>query len=200
MPENIKLNKVSLREQKQKLGIYQRFLPALEARKQLFLVRLALVRKNIQQKQEGLEALLKDISAISPLYWEMEGLLLPFLEITGVERSLKNFAGLKVPHLEKITFAEPLYGYFDTPYTFEAVRDVTRRAIILKQELDTLRRQEEMIAEGLRKTSQRINLYEQRLMPECREAIRHINVYLQDRRAVAVGVAKAAKRLGAVSL
>jgi vacuolar-type H+-ATPase subunit D/Vma8 len=33
------------------------------------------------------------------------------------------------------------------------------------------------------------------LIPECREAIRKISVYLQDQQAAAVGVAKVAKRM-----
>jgi V/A-type H+-transporting ATPase subunit D len=199
MPENIKLNKVSLREQKQKLGMYQRFLPALEARKQLFLLQQSQVRKAIREKSLQLEASLKAAESFSPLFREMEGHLRPFLEIEQLKSSVKNFAGLKVPQLDGIVFRQPAYGFFDTPYSLEAVRDTARNIIYLKTELKFLRDQEALLSEGLRKTSQRINLYEQRLMPDCRDAIRHINVYLQDQRAVAVGVAKAAKRLSAVS-
>ncbi len=199
MPENIKLNKVSLREQKQKLGMYQRFLPALEARKQLFLLQQAQVRRAIREKSLQLEASLKAAETFSPLFREMEGLLKPFLVIEKIVRSTKNFAGLKVPQLDEVVFRQPAYGFFDTPYSFETVRDRTREIILLRTELDVLEQQEALLSEGLRKTSQRINLYEQRLMPDCREAIRHINVYLQDQRAVAVGVAKAAKRLSAAA-
>lgn len=199
MPENIKLNKVSLREQKQKLGMYQRFLPALEARKQLFLLQQAQVRGAIREKSLQLEASLKAAETFSPLFREMEGLLRPFLEIEQLKSSVKNFAGLKVPHLDGIVFRRPAYGFFDTPYSLEAVRDMARNIIYLKTELRFLQDQDLLLSEGLRKTSQRINLYEQRLMPDCREAIRHINVYLQDQRAVAVGVAKAAKRLSAAA-
>ena len=195
MPENIKLNKVSLREQKQKLGMYQRFLPALEARKQLFLLQLAQIRKQILDKKDQLADALKAAESFAPLYWQMEGLLKPFLEIETMQKSTKNFAGLKVPQLDEVVFRQPAYGFFDTPYSFETVRDRTREIILLRTELDFLEQQEALLSEGLRKTSQRINLYEQRLMPDCRDAIRHINVYLQDQRAVAVGVAKAAKRL-----
>lgn len=199
MPENIKLNKVSLREQKQKLGMYQRFLPALEARKQLFLLQQSQVRKAIREKSLQLESSLKTAGVFSPLFREMEGIIRPFLEIEQLKSSVKNFAGLKVPHLDGIVFRQPAYGFFDTPYSFETIRDMARRIIILKTELKFLQDQDSLLSEGLRKTSQRINLYEQRLMPDCRDAIRHINVYLQDQRAVAVGVAKAAKRLSAIS-
>ena len=54
MAERIKLNKISLRTQKQRLAMYQRFLPALEARKQQFMMELAAVRTQIA-KQARLE-------------------------------------------------------------------------------------------------------------------------------------------------
>ena len=60
MSERIKLNKVSLREQKQKLALYQRFLPALEARKQQFLMQMGLVRKEIRRQEERSSGALLD--------------------------------------------------------------------------------------------------------------------------------------------
>ena len=58
-----------------------------------------------------------------------------------------------------------------------------------------LKEQEKVLYQGFLKTSQRINIYEQRLIPEDRTTIRKITVYLQDQQAAAVGVAKVAKRL-----
>ncbi len=200
MAERIKLNKVSLREQKQQLGMYQRFLPALEARKQMFLLQLAEARRQSRAKRDQLRAAMDKAGELAGLLRQMDTLVTPHLKVERVDSSMKNFAGLKVPHLERVVFAERSYGLFETPYAFEGVRDTLRSLIVLGTEIKFLERQEELLNEGLRKTSQRINLYQQRLMPDCRDAIRRINVYLQDQRAVAVGVAKVAKRLSAVSL
>src|SRR5450756_1071662 len=84
---------------------------------------------------------------------------------------------------------------FATPYSFETVLVRMREAIALREEIRILKEQERILSDGFRKTSQRINLYEQRLIPDCREALRKIAVYLQDQQAAAVGVAKTAKRL-----
>ena len=195
MTERIKLNKVSLREQKQKLGLYRRFLPALEARKQQFLLQLGVVRKDIQMRQEALTDLLKEIEPWSALIWDHEPLMRYFLEIEEVRSSVHNVAGLKIPRFEKLIFSEPPSSVFATAYSFETVLDRLRAAISLREELRILKEQEKIISDGFRKTSQRINLYEQRLIPQCREALRKIAVYLQDQQAAAVGVAKTAKRL-----
>jgi V/A-type H+-transporting ATPase subunit D len=195
MAERIKLNKVALREQKQKLALYQRFLPALEARKQQFLMQLGIVRNDIRQQEVSLAALLAEISLWSALIRDMEGLLKYFLEIREVRFSMRNVAGLKIPRFQEVIFKDHAYSVFATAYSFEAVLKRLRDAIRLGEEIKILKEQERILSDGFRKTSQRINLYEQRLIPDCRAALRKIAVYLQDQQAAAVGVAKVAKRL-----
>ena len=195
MAQRIKLNKVSLREQKQKMALYQRFLPALEARKQQFLMQLGVVRKDIRKQEDALAQLMADMALWAPLIRDMEGLLKSFLTIRQIRVALHNVAGLKIPLFEEAVFEDPAYSVFATSYSFEIVLERLREAIRRREKLKILLEQERILAEGFRKTSQRINLYEQRLIPECREALRKITVYLQDQQAAAVGVAKVAKRL-----
>jgi V/A-type H+-transporting ATPase subunit D len=195
MAERIKLNKVSLREQKQKLALYQRFLPALEARKQQFLMQMAAVRTEMRQVEEALEARMADMALWAPLVRDMAGLLRPFLVVREVRTVFHNVAGLTIPHFRGVVFDDPPYSVFATPFSFEKVLDALREAIRLRRHLEILREQERILSDGFRKTSQRINLYEQRMIPDCRNAMRKITVYLQDQQAAAVGVAKVAKRL-----
>lgn len=195
MAERLRLNKVSLREQKQKLALYRRFLPALEARKQQFLMQLELVRKEIAQKEAELEKLKQSITTWSGLLAGLEAMIRPFLEIKQLNTSERNVAGLKIKRLQDVVFHNPDYSFFATPYSFETVLTQLRQAIAVMTEIKLLKEQEALLYEGFRKTSQRINLYEQRLIPGCREAIKKISVYLQDQQAAAVGVAKTAKRM-----
>jgi len=200
MEERIKLNKVSLREQKQELSLYQQFLPALEARKQQFLMQQAIVRKDIHKQEKALSDIVDDISLWSSLIREMECFLRSSVEIEEVRVSMHNVAGLRIPIFEEVIFQEPTYSVFATPYSFEIVLQRLRAAVCLREELRILLEQEWILSEGFRKTSQRINLYEQRLIPACREAMRKVSVYLQDQQAAAVGVAKVAKRMLEASL
>jgi V/A-type H+-transporting ATPase subunit D len=195
MAERIKLNKVSLREQKQKMALYQRFLPALEARKQQFLMQLGVVRKDIRKQENALAQLIADMALWAPLIRDMEGRRKPFIKIRQIRVAMHNVAGLKIPLFEEVVFEDPAYSVFATSYSFEIVLERLREAIRRREKLKILLEQERILADGFRKTSQRINLYEQRLIPECREALRKITVYLQDQQAAAVGVAKVAKRL-----
>lgn len=195
MAERIKLNRITLREQKQKLLLYERFLPALEARKQQFLMQLAIIRKEIGEQRSAMDKKLEEIALWSPLYWNILTVLPFFISLREIRRHVKNVAGLKVPVFEEVIFDDPPYSLFATPYSFDEVLAKTREVISLREYIRILKEQEGILLAGFRKTSQRINLYEQRLIPDCRKIIRKVTVYLQDQQAAAVGVAKVAKRL-----
>lgn len=196
MAERIRLNKVSLREQKQKVAMYERFLPALEARKQQLVMQLTVIRKNIRDQRNLMEKMLEEINSWASLYWEMEQMLRFYIAIREVRFASRNVAGLKIREFIEVVFDDPGYSLFRTSYSFDVVLKRTREVISLREHIRILEEQEFTLWEGFRKTSQRINLYEKRLTPQCREAIRKISVYLQDQQAAAVGVAKVAKRLG----
>jgi V/A-type H+-transporting ATPase subunit D len=195
MAERIRFNKVSLREQKQKMALYERFLPALEARKQQLVMQLAVIRHNIRDRRESMEKMVEEIHSWASLYWDMEQLLRFHIAIREIKFASRNVAGLKIREFIDVVFDEPGYSLFRTAYTFDVVLKRTREAISLREHIKILEEQEQILLDGFRKTSQRINLYEKRLVPQCREAIRRITVYLQDQQAAAVGVAKVAKRL-----
>ena len=57
---------------------------------------------------------------------------------------------------------------------------------IVQQSIDTL-------AQELRITTQRVNLFEKIKIPECIENIRRIRIYLGDQQANAVGIGKVTK-------
>ncbi len=195
MAERIRLNKVSLREQKQKMTMYERFLPALEARKQQLIMRLVVIRTNIREHRELLEIMLEEIRSWASLYWDMEQILRFYITIREIRCASRNIAGLKVREFKEVVFHDPGYSLFMTPYSFDTVLKKTREAISLREHIKILEEQEQILLDGFRKTSQRINLYKKRLIPQCKEAVRRISVYLQDQQAAAVGVAKVAKRL-----
>ena len=195
MAARIKLNKVSLRDQKKKLGMFRRFLPTLEARKQQLLMQLTAVREKIKEQQNDIDNLLKEISEWSQLYWGLEKDIRFFIRIKEVEVTISNVAGLKVPYFAGVVFEDTPYSIFATTYSLDEVIEKTRRLISFREALKILKEQEKVLDAGFKKTSQRINLYEQRLIPDCRRSIRKISVYLQDQQAASVGVAKVAKRL-----
>jgi V/A-type H+-transporting ATPase subunit D len=63
----------------------------------------------------------------------------------------------------------------------------------IRAEIAVLDEQHSLIAEELRTTSQRVNLFEKVKIPECRENIRFIRIFLGDEQTAGVARAKFAK-------
>ncbi len=73
-------------------------------------------------------------------------------------------------------------------------RNSLRDLVEIKAERAVLQEQYRRISRELRVTTQRVNLFEKVKIPECKENIRVIQIYLSDQQTAAVGRSKIAKR------
>jgi V/A-type H+-transporting ATPase subunit D len=193
MAEKVKLNKNTLREQKQMLSLYLEFLPTLELRKQQLQTELRKLDKVIRDKEEALRELLEGATPWSPMLAKTLPWVKPLVALEEVETHVGNVAGVKVPIFDRVRFAPVKYSLVATPPLFDAAIEYFQAAISAREELQVTRQQREMLRRELIKTTQRINLYEKLMIPEARENIRKIKVYLGDQQTAAVCRAKIAK-------
>ena len=104
-----------------------------------------------------------------------------------------NIAGVIVPEFKELTFKDIPYDVADYPlWVDEALvrmREIARLNVLLK----TLKKQSELLNRELRITSQRVNLFEKVKIPEAKENIRVIEIYLGDQQTSAVVRGKIAK-------
>ena len=69
-----------------------------------------------------------------------------------------------------------------------------RELVAILEEIAVIEKGIDILRQELRVTTQRVNLFEKVKIPEAREAIRLIKIYLGDQMANAVGRSKIAKR------
>ena len=193
MAEKIKLNKNTLREQNQMLKLYLEFLPTLELRKQQLQTELRKLQKVIQGKEAALQSLLAEANPWGPMLDKILPWVKPLVAMDEVEVTTGNVAGVKVPVFQRVRFEPVGYSLVATPLMYDAAIAYFQQAISAREEMGVLRKQQEMLQAELTKTTQRINLYEKVLIPETRENIRKIKVYLGDQQTAAVCRAKIAK-------
>ena len=193
MAEKVKLNKNSLRDQKQALELYQEFLPTLELRKQQLQTEVRSLRKEIKKKQEELQRYFDSARSWASLLQATMESISPLVRKDEVVTHTGNVAGVRVPVFDKVTFHHEPYSLVATdPYYDDAV-DFWKNAIGLREELDVMEEQLRLLQQELTKTTQRINLYEKVLIPQTRENIKKIQVFLGDQQTAQVCRAKAAK-------
>ena len=104
-----------------------------------------------------------------------------------------NIAGVRVPAFEELTFKDINYNVDDYPLWVDTAVFKLREIARLDALAATLRKQVELLEAELRTTSQRVNLFEKVKIPEAKENIRVIQVYIGDQQTAAVVRGKISK-------
>lgn len=196
---SVKLTKNELKVQKDKLKQFQRYLPTLELKKQQLQTVMMKITAELQKYQEELSRLVAGLDDWVAVFSEnilfsddkkLENLVKPKSSVCVTE----NIAGVTVPVFKELTFEDIHYEISDYPlWVDEAIfklRDIARLNMLLK----TLKIQNELLGKELRFTSQRVNLFEKVKIPEAKNNIRQISIYLGDQQTSAVVRGKIAKK------
>ena len=189
----IKLTQNELKRQKDALKRFERYLPTLMLKKQ----QLQLVIRQVEA-EERRKRLERDSRYNGLLKW-----IAVFGEDVGIEDKLHvsdlvtsdgNIAGVDIPVFDRIEFTQSDYDLIETPLWVDKGIEVLRELIEFDAELRVLEMQREKLNEELRITTQRVNLFEKVKIPETRENIRVIRIYLGDQQTAAVVRGKIAKK------
>ena len=193
MPEKPKFNKTALKGQRDALAKYEKFLPILLLKKMQLQLVIRQLEPVLESKRRETEEIVAGIQPWSRLLSDATVDIEDYLQIEEVRLQKDNIAGVEVPEFEEVVYKEVLYSLFATPAWLDQALHVLKRLVSLREELRVLMRKEALLREELRTTTQRVNLFEKKLIPELRENIRKIKIFLGDEETAAVGRAKLAK-------
>lgn len=189
----IKLTKNELKRQKDALKRFERYLPTLMLKKQQLQLVIRQVEAQVREKTEMREKLFEELQSWIAVYGEEAGIS-DILRLTELITSEGNIAGVDIPVFERIEFEEQEYDLVTTPLWIDRGVEALRSILALDAEITVLNEQKEKLGEELRITTQRVNLFEKVKIPEARENIRRIRIYLGDEQTAAVVRGKIAKR------
>ncbi len=190
----IKLTRNELKAQREALNRYNRFLPTLELKK----MQLELERRRVLQEMNKLQEELEKIRQVSGSLQKLISESYPkpiqnMVRIIEVKKGETNIAGIFMPIFQDISFDVDNYDRFLTPPWVDKGILFMQELLRWQEKWKILQEQEEILAFELRRTTQRINLFKERLIPQCKENIRQIRICLGDMQAAAVGRSKIAK-------
>ena len=192
----IKLTKTELKAQTDALKRFQRFLPMLQLKKQQLQGEIAGIVAKAEAVSAKEQAVRKALEAWVGLFASGEELLGGLVTVKEVKTSSANIAGVEIPVFDGIeTDVKPIDLWATPAWTDDAVAALTD-VLALQCERAVLERQRELVAEELRTTSQRVNLFEKVKIPDCRENIRVIKIAIGDEQTAAVTRGKIAKSRG----
>lgn len=192
----VKLTKNELKAQKDALKRFERYLPTLQLKKQQLqsvMLQLSAQLDALEARRaaaiDGLDDWVAVFSENKALPRKLDTLVEPESVICGEE----NIAGVIVPVFRALKFREIDYDPGDFPLWVDTAVVKLQEIAGLDAEAKTLRRRAELLEQELRVTSQRVNLFEKVKIPEAKENIRVIGIYLGDQQTAAVVRGKIAK-------
>lgn len=188
----IKLTKNELKRQKDALKRFQRYLPTLQLKKQQLQMVIRQVEAQMREQDEKRVRLEREIRSWIEVFGEKVDLP-SLLQIQSLRTETGNIAGIDIPVFDGIEFTEPDYDLFETPLWLDKGLSSMKDLLALDAEVRVLKEQHRLLSEELRITTQRVNLFEKVKIPETKDAIRMIRIYLGDQQTAAVVRGKIAK-------
>jgi V/A-type H+-transporting ATPase subunit D len=188
----IKLTKNEQKKQKDALKRYLRYLPTLMLKKQQLQLEIRRVDSQQQARLADRSALTRELESWISVFGEQSDLT-SLLHLGALATEAGNIAGVDIPLFKSVEMEEKPYSLFLTPLWVDAALQIMRRLAALDAEVAVLAKQARLLGEELRITSQRVNLFEKVKIPEARENIRKIQIYLGDQQTAAVVRGKIAK-------
>lgn len=190
--EKIKLTKGELKKQRDALRQYERYLPTLQLKKQQLQLEILHQYSILEEKRHALSVKKKATENWLGLlveYPEIKKWLISKQVVCGV----KNIAGVDFPVFERVDFAVAEYDLFLMPLWVDAAIEALRAMVSDLEEIKIIEKGVGILKQELRITTQRVNLFEKVKIPDAKEAIRRIKIYIGDQMTNAVGRSKIAK-------
>lgn len=195
----IKLTKNELKKQKDSLKQFERYLPTLSMKKQQLQIVIFDAYKEIEEIRKAQKKAKDALSSWVAVYASNRLLkddesIINLVKIKEIKKTHSNVAGVVVPIFSSLEFESLRYDldiyplWVDT--ALEALKNIAKYTAMVK----TLEEEIALLERELRITSQRVNLFEKVKIPEAKENIKKINIYLQDQSTQAVVRGKIAKK------
>ena len=190
----VRFTKGELKRQRDALRQYERFLPTLQLKKQqlqmeiVHQVILLNEKKSLEETKKKAALIWAGLLAEAPRDFRL------WLKPRQISIAPKNVAGVDVPVFQHVEFTPVEYDLFSTPMWVDAGMEALQGLVSLKEELRVIEQGVVILRQELRITSQRVNLFEKVKIPEAKETIRLIKIYIGDQMSNAVGRSKIAKR------
>lgn len=195
MTQRISKNRVALARMTRKLDTLQKYLPVFEKQRA--------VLNSMLQQEERLHRQLRDeraqlMDALQPwvaLFNDSEADLAVFIELREVCIGEENVFGIRVPVFEGLRFQEfPIDFHYYPLWVPEGIAAL-KQSVEVDSKLDISRQRLAAIRQGYDEANQKVNLFDKKLIPETRAAIREIKTALDARSVAMIVIAKSAKKL-----
>lgn len=194
MADKILMNKNTLAALKNELKGYNTALPVFEMKEQQLKEVMQNIETAVNRLREAIGQINQDTRTWAAVMAEQTLDLSQLVTVDELKTKTLEIAGVIVEQFEDISFIEEEIDYFTTPLWVDSamvvIKDQKTNLEMLKLELKNLESVREELAEARRMK----NALKEVFIPETKDNIRKIEIYLGDVERLAIGCAKLVKK------
>ena len=189
----IALSKSSLHQQRGKLQLFERFLPALELKRQQLTAEYHRAQDVLHQDEQAAAHGSDLLRALLPVLGSAAINLSGLVRVRRLEIVEESLLGVRLPALRAAEFELTEYSLLATPFWTEALVTCLKQEITSRIRLQVYRARVARLRSAVRRITQRVNLFEKVLIPEAQRNISRLQIFLSDMERSAVVISKIAK-------
>lgn len=187
------LNKSALQQQRDKLQLFERFLPSLDLKRQQLSAEYKKAEESLADAEQGVDRASRSVASILPILGSSSMKLTGLVRIRRIDITEEDVLGLRLPILGAIEFEETHYSLLATPFWVDDLVLCLKEAATQRIRLQIYRERVARMHGAVRRVSQRVNLFDKVLIPEAKQNIAHIQIFLSDFERAAVVTSKITK-------
>jgi V/A-type H+/Na+-transporting ATPase subunit D len=194
----VALSKSSLQQQRDRLRLFERFLPSLELKRQQLTAEYKKALQVLAEAEQGAEQASRSLPALLPVLGSVRMQLSGLVRIRRVEVAEEDVLGLRLPTLRTVEFDTADYSLLATPFWLDDLVTCLKEVATYRLRLQVYRERVVRMQGAVRRVTQRVNLFEKVLIPNAKQNIARIQIFLSDVERAAVVTSKIAKGKRAV--
>lgn len=189
----VALSKSSLQQQRDRLRLFERFLPSLELKRQQLTAEYKKALQVLAEAEQGAAQASRSLPALLPILGSVRMELSGLVRIRRVDVAEEDVLGLRLPTLRAVEFDTADYSLLATPFWLDDLVTCLKEVATYRLRLQVYRERVARMQGAVRRVTQRVNLFEKVLIPNAKRNITRIQIFLSDVERAAVVTSKIAK-------
>ena len=190
----VAINKSSLALQRRQLGLFQRFLPSLDLKKQQLLTEQKKAVHEMVEAEKAVDELAQALTGLMEPLGSYDIELSGLVTIDSVVVEEENVVGAKLPIAREVRFKTAPYSMLAKPFWVDFLVEYLQKMCTLRVHVQVRRERVKRLNLQTRRITQRVNLFEKVLIPRAKENIKLIQIGLGEEERSAVVRSKIAKK------
>lgn len=189
----VSLSKSSLQQQRDKLRLFERFLPSLDLKRQQLTAESKKAMQALAEAEQGAEKASRSLAGLLPILGSSTMKLSGLVRIRRVDIGEEDVLGVHLPALRTVEFDVAEYSALATPFWIDDLVTCLKEVATYRIRLHVYRERATRMQAAVRRITQRVNLFDKVLIPDARRNIARIQIFLSDVGRAAVVTSKIAK-------